>query len=257
MQSTAFRRGAVAASAVSLALLLSACSGGDDKKDDSNSSNGAKNDTKKSAPAKTQAELDKLAIVSADVKPQEVKNRPLSELKDAQVATSDKPECKALSTVMLGGVPGEAKNTIIRRVSPPLPTDGRLTEESSDKEFEEAMESIKLMSITSLGLGSYEGDGATKAMAELKKAGESCGAGFVSKVKSDSNKVTKVTPAAYTGGDEALAYTLTMDGEGMKIETPTVVVRKGNEIFTVTTISLSGKAEQPKAVADAQLKKLG
>ncbi|MFE0426844.1 hypothetical protein [Streptomyces sp. NPDC058953] len=258
MQNTAFRRGAVAASAVSLALLLSAC-GGDDKKDDA-----AKGDTKKSdaksAPAKTQAELDKLIVASADVKPMTSEARPASEVADAQVATSDKAECTALSKLMVGGTPGEPKALVIRRVSDPMPKEGEKKADNPEDEAKaalEALEKMKSMTMNQVGLGSYEGDGAEKAMADLKQAGEKCAAGFTSKVKSDSTKVNKVTADTYTGGDESLAYTLVSEAEGMKMSVPVVAVRKGNEVFTVVSINLSGKGEMPKAIVDAQLKKLG
>ncbi|MEU5159095.1 hypothetical protein AB0G74_05715 [Streptomyces sp. NPDC020875] len=256
MQNTAFRRGAVAASAVSLALLLSACGG--DKKDDSKSSNGAKDDTKKSAPAKTQAELDKLAIATADLKDpkikHEVKPALASEIKDAASAKSDKTECATVTKVMAGGAPGEPAASVSRKIA------SGQEPKKSDKPEEQALESLealKDMSVSMLTLASYEGDGATKAMADLKKSGEACGAGFTSTIKSDKTKVTKLAPATYAGGDEALAYTVSVDAEGTAVQAPVVVIRKGNEVFSVFSFNLSGKSEQPKAVIDAQLKKLG
>ncbi|MEU3600538.1 hypothetical protein ABZ714_17740 [Streptomyces sp. NPDC006798] len=256
MQNTAFRRGAVAASAVSLALLLSAC-GGEDKKDESKGSNGAKNDTKKSAPAKTQAELDKLAIVSADVKggaKHEVKPALASDIKDAAGAKSDKSECATLNKVMAGGAPGESAASVSRRVTTGMepPKTGTPEEQAAA-----SMDALKNMSMSMLTLASYEGDGATKAVADLKKSAEACGAGFTSTIKSDKTKVTKVAPATYAGGDEALAYTVSVDAEGESMQAPVVVVRKGNEVFSIFSFNLSGKSEQPKAVIDAQLKKLG
>ncbi|MEU5159094.1 hypothetical protein AB0G74_05710 [Streptomyces sp. NPDC020875] len=252
MQSTALRRGAVAASAVSLALLLSACGG--DKKDDSKSSNGAKDDTKKSAPAKTQAELDKLAIVSADLKATKVTTPPAADLKGAESATADKAECTPLTRTVAGLTPGDPAARISRGISQGLepPKTG-----TPEEQAQAAIDALKDVSLSQLALASYEGDGATKAMAELKKSAEACTAGFGVTINSDSNKVTKVAPATFTGGDEALAYILTMGTGDEAMRMPLVVVRKGNEIVSVVDLNVDGEPDLPKTTIDAQLKKLG
>ncbi|MGV9315890.1 sensor domain-containing protein [Streptomyces sp. NPDC003691] len=255
MQTTFVRRGAVAASAVSLALLLAAC-GGEDGKKDSQGEKGGGEGTKQSAPAKTQAELDKLIVAKEDLKGHSVKTPPAAELTEAKGATADKSECAVVNGVLVVGAPGDEGALAARqlsRMAGEKPTSG-----TEEEKAEAALKGLQGASINIVTLGSYgDADAAGKAMADLKKSAESCAGGYTGTVTTEKTKYTKITPGSYTGGDEALAYTVSADMGDGTMETQLVVVRKGSEILTTHTIGLSGKAEQPKDILDAQLKKLG
>ncbi len=111
---------------------------------------------------------------------------------------------------------------------------------------------------TAVTLASYEGKGAEEAFTTLKGAGTACAGGYTGSQAGDSLKITKVVPgASVTAGDEALAYTVVGDADGTQLSMELVIVRKGNTLATFSALSLAGKAEQPKAVIDAQVKKLG
>ncbi|MEW1549687.1 hypothetical protein [Streptomyces tsukubensis] len=257
MQTALVRRGAVAASAVSLALLLAACGGEDGTKDSKGDKAGGEG-TKQSAPAKTQAELDKLIFAKTDLKGYEVEAPTLAELKDAKAATADKKECATLNEALVVGAPGPEGAFAARKVGHSPGTPEKATGTIEEK-TEAAIQAINNVTVNLLSMGSYaDGDTAGKAMADLKKSAESCASGFTSTVATRKTEYTKVAPASYTGGDEALAYTVTMDLDGEPMESRLVVVRQGTEILTTYSVKFSGGAPtSSKDLLDAQLKKLG
>ncbi|MFJ8230182.1 hypothetical protein ACIQ9E_09530 [Streptomyces sp. NPDC094448] len=256
MQTAIVRRGAVAASAVSLALLLAAC-GGDDSNKDTKGEKGGKEEVKQSAPAKSQAELEKLMFAKTDLKGYEVDTPTPAELKDAKAATADKKECATLNEALAVGAPGPEVAFAARQVAHSPGTPEKATG-TIDEKTEAAIQAINNVTVNQLSLGSYpDGEAAGKAMAELKKSAESCASGFTSTVAADKTKYTKVAPGSYTGGDEALAYTVTMELDGEPMKSRLVVVRKGTEILNSHSLTFSGEPAPSKDVIDAQLKKLG
>lgn len=255
MRRTTVRRTALAASTLSLALLVSACGS-----DDSSSKEEPKGRTSSNAPAAggrkalSQAELDQLVLTEADLKDHKVAKPNPGDIAASKTAKTDKPACKPLGDVMAlrpVGAPGASVTRKIIAV-PKAPGAGASAEEKA-KAGLEALGST----ITADTLASYEGAGAGAALATLKKAGTDCAGGFTVIVGSDKSTFTKVAPAAYTGGDEAVAFTLTVEMDGAPSTVHLVAVRKGTTLATFYALSLSGKAEQPKPVVDAQMKKLG
>ncbi|MEU9608001.1 hypothetical protein [Streptomyces sp. NPDC048057] len=256
MHRTPVRRAAVAASVVSLSLVLAACGGSeDDKKDSKGDAKGSSSAAAPSAKALTQAELEKLALTKDDLKDHEFNTPKAADLAKTKGATSDKPECKPLSSALIEGAPAPSTAAVMRQIMP-MPA-GSSTGQTEEQKAEAALKALSTLSFTATTLNSYEGKGAEDAMAALKKAGSECAGGFSVSAAGETTKVTKVAPATYSGGDEALAYTLTMDMDGKPSETHLVTVRKGSTVANFYTLSIGGKTEQPKAIADAQLKKLG
>ncbi|MFI1829546.1 hypothetical protein ACH41E_24340 [Streptomyces sp. NPDC020412] len=257
MHRTPVRRAAVAASVVSLSLVLAACGGSEDEKKD------AKGDAKGSssaaaapaAKALTQAELEKLILAKGDLKDHEFNTPGAADVAKAKGATTDKAECKPLATALTEGAPAPATASVLRQIMP-MPA-GSSTGTTEEQKAEAALKALSTLSFTATTLNSYEGKGAEDAMAALKKAGTDCTASFTVTAEGETTKVTKVAPATYSGGDEALAYTVTMDVDGKAYETHLVTVRKGATVANFYALSIGGKTEQPKAIADAQLKKLG
>ncbi|MFH8786415.1 hypothetical protein [Streptomyces roseoverticillatus] len=263
MRRTTVRRTAVAASAVSLALLMSACGGSgksEAKKDE------PKDKASSSAPAQSAAggagalpkeQLTKLLLADGELADHKVSEIGASDLAMAKTMTSDKAECKPLSDVMMLQGAGSPAATAARKImaKPKGPAVG--ADASPEEKTAAAMKGLGAL-ITSDTLASYAGQGATEAFAAIKKAGADCAGGFAMGGGSDKTKIKKVAPATYSAGDEAVAFTLSMEVEGGS-DNPThlVVVRKGNTVAGFYAISLTGQSEQPKAIADAQVKKLG
>ncbi|WP_328927172.1 hypothetical protein OG429_23130 [Streptomyces sp. NBC_00190] len=257
MRTALVRRSVLAASAVSLTLLATAC-GADkaDTKADAKPSTGAPAaSAAPAAKAKTDAELTGLLVVQADLPEHVVKPATPAEAAAAAGATSDKPECqplvKAQSMAPVGSAAGTARTKAVAKGKEPA------ADASPEDKLKAAMNALGATA-TSVTLSSYEGKGAEEAFGIIKKAGTACTGGYTGSQAGDSLKITKLAPgAAVTAGDEALSYTVVGDADGEKLSMELVVVRKGNTLATFSALSLTGTAEQPKAVVDAQVKKLG
>ncbi|CAM5398093.1 hypothetical protein [Streptomyces abikoensis] len=256
MRRTTVRRTAVAASAVSLALLVSACGGsGKSEKDEPKDKAPSSAAAAPAGKAASQAELEKLVLTDADVPGRKVTEATPADLATAKGVTSDKAECKPLVDAMSLRSGGSPAATVIRKVLPPAPS---TAPDAAPEDKMKAGLGALSGTITSDTLGSYgDAKAAGEVMAALKKSGADCAGGFSLVSGSDKTKFTKVAPAAYTGGEEAVAFTLGMDVDGTPGVTHLIAVRKGSTIATFYALSLAGQAEQPKTVADAQVKKLG
>lgn len=257
MRTALVRRSVLTASAVSLALLVTACGGEKaDPKTDAKPSTGAPAaSAAPAAKAKTDAELGGLILVQADLPEHVVKAATPAETAAAAGATSDKPEClplvKAQSMAPVGTAVGTARTKAVAKGKEPA------ADASPEEKAKAAMAALSATA-TAVTLSSYEGKGAEEALATLKTAGTACAGGYTGSQSGDSLKITKVAPgASVTAGDEALAYTVVGDADGEKLSMELVIVRKGNTLATFSALSLAGTAEQPKAVVDAQVKKLG
>ncbi|MEE1753155.1 hypothetical protein [Streptomyces sp. SP18CS02] len=252
MRRITLRRTAVAAGAVSMALLVSACGSGDTAAKDE--SKGQESAAAPAAKALSQAELDKLVLTKADLPDHMVAEVTKAELAASASATGDKTECKPLVDVMAmrgAGTPGATATRKLVAVPKPPAEDA-----SPEEKLQAGLGALGATSTVDT-LGTYDGQGAADAFAALKKAGADCAAGVTVTTGGEKMKITKVETAAYTAGDEAVAFTLGMDLEGETLKTQLVAVRKGGTVATFYAQSLAGTAQQPKAVIDAQLKKLG
>ncbi|MFI5981286.1 hypothetical protein ACIBEA_10480 [Streptomyces sp. NPDC051555] len=261
MGSTLVRRSVLTASAVSLVLLATAC--GADKAAKDESKDGGATSAAPSAPAadagakaKTAAELKTLLVTQADLAEHVVKEATASELQEAAAAyATTKAECQPLALVMAGSGPGKAAANVATKATtkPKKPAD----DASPEEKLKAITDALKL-TVTMDGLNSYEGKGAQEAFAAVKAAGTACAAGYPGAKEADTGKVTKVAPGSVvTAGDEAVAFNVERELEGEKTPTQLVVVRKGNTLAALYTISFGGNGEASKAVVDAQVKKLG
>ncbi|MFE2875712.1 hypothetical protein ACFXG6_25880 [Streptomyces roseus] len=257
MRSTLVRRTVLTASAVSLALLATACGSdkADGKKTDAKPSAAASAPAASAAKAKTDAELAGVIVTQADLPNHVVKEATPAEAAAAAGAKSDKPQCQALVSVQsmnpVGTAAGTARTKAVAKPKEPAA-------DASPEEKAKAVMGALAGTVTSVTLASYEGQGAQEAFAAVKTAGTACAGGYTGSQGGDALKITKVAPgASVTAGDEALAYTVTGDADGETMTMEIVAVRKGNTVATFSALSLAGAAEQPKAVVDAQVKKLG
>lgn len=257
MRTALVRRTVLTASAVSLALLGTACGTekGEAKPSASTGATSAAPSAAAAAKGKTDAELAKLLLVQADLADHTFKDATPAEAAAGAAATSDKPECKVLvqaqSLTPAGTPAGTARTKVVANPKP-------AAEGASEQEKLKAIMGAIGSTATSVTLASYEGKGAEEAFTAVKTASQKCTGGYSANLGADSGKITKVAPgASLTAGDEALALTVEGDAEGEKMSTQLVFVRKGNTVATFSAVSLSGTAEQPKAIVDAQVKKLG
>ncbi|AVH95958.1 MULTISPECIES: hypothetical protein [Streptomyces] len=255
---TSIRNAAVAATAVSLALLATACGGGEsaDKGKDAGKGSAAPSASATSeapaAKALSDAELEKLIVEKADLKGYQVQKTEAGDVVPASEVVTEKASCAPIAHAMSFISPGSPAASAERQV---------LAEPKKDAtaDPEEALLGALGVEMSAVVLGSYDGQGAQEALASVKKAGAECADGFTVSHKSEKNKVLKVDTESFTAGEEAASFTLTSDLEGERLISRLVVLRQGNTLASFSTVSFApgGVKEFPKALIDAQVKKLG
>ncbi|APE23396.1 hypothetical protein DEJ43_22150 [Streptomyces venezuelae ATCC 10712] len=254
---TSMRSAVVAATAVSLALLVTACGGGEkggDKGDKGGSAAPSASATTSAPPAKalSAAELDELIVETADLKGHQVTKAGSGDVVPAAQVTADKAACAPIAHAMSFISPGSPAASAQRKVMQEPKKDASASPEDA------LLGGLSAM-VTAVTLGSYDGQGAQEAFASVKKAGTECADGFQVVHLKEKTKVAKVAPEAVTAGEEAVAFTVTSEMEGEPFVSKLVVFRKGNTLASFSTISLvpGGVKALPQAVVDAQAAKLG
>ncbi|WP_149184915.1 hypothetical protein [Streptomyces sp. TRM49041] len=265
MRATFIRRSAVAASAVSLALLVTACggekAGGEDK--------GAKDKatTESAAPAAkvlTAAELEKAVLAQGDVAGHKVEPAKAADIGKAEDVTVDKAECLPLAHAASAVALGKPAATVTRKVmeEPKADKEKPSFEGMTEKEIEDAIASSMAITVTTDQLSSYDGKGAEDGLASLRAAGTACAGGFTVTQDGEKTKILKVEEAKVSGGEEAGAWVLTADMEdGEKMAVKVVALRQGSTLATFMAMNIgaamTGKDfPLPTAVIDAQVGKL-
>lgn len=257
MRRTTVRRTVLAASAVTLALLATACGADEPAAKDKPKAEASK-DAPAAAPAAkalSQAEVDKLMLTQDDLPRHKITQATKADLAAAKTVSTDKKECAPLVDGMaLRGAAGAVAASARKVIAIPENPGKDATEE---EKLAAAMQTLS-GTITADTVASYEGQGAADTFAAIKKAGTECGGGFTMVVGADRLKFTKVEPGSYPAtGDEVVTLALTVDLEGKKGNAHLTAVRKGGTVATFYAQSLAGTSELPKAVIDAQVKKLG
>ncbi|MET8983509.1 hypothetical protein ABZX85_48920 [Streptomyces sp. NPDC004539] len=247
-----------AASALSLAF-ITGCSSDSDSGDKSEDTADTKaSPTAPVAPAgkaSTAAELKKLLLVAGDVTGYATDGSEALLPKSKDQGKVDKTECSPLLWSTLGLPPGDttvSANTALKE------------EKKAGGSGELSATAALANTRTLIGLSSYEGDGATKAMKAVSDSITACSGGFTSTdADGEPTKITKVTAEKGTGGgDEALAFVEAVDIEGTTVPVHGEVIRKGNTVATFYSLNLAafaGQGESPKnppALITAQLAKL-
>ncbi|MEV4679378.1 hypothetical protein [Streptomyces kurssanovii] len=253
MRSTAVRRTALAAAAAALVLLVTACGG--EGSDGGTNEKGKGKDSAAAEPAAkalTAAELDKLALAEGDVKAHKiVKAGPQDDIAAKDVKT-EKAECEPLARAVAGTPMGAPAATVKRRAT----AEPDVKDAGKDGAIEGAFD----ITTSLVALSSYEGEGAADAFAALKGAGTACAGGFAMTMASTDQKIVKMTEAKVSGGDEAVAWTMTAEQDGEKLPFNVAVVRKGGTFVSFSSFNLiapEGDLPLPTAVIAAQVAKLG
>jgi hypothetical protein len=260
-RSSRARIGATATVSVLSFALITGCGGGSDDADASEGSDKASASPTTAAKARSAAELEKLLLATADIKGYKVASGDDTLPKSKSEVKADKAECAPLAYAMSGLAPGDtdanASNTVTE--VPASDTASKSPEDISEADIENAFN----VEMTFVGLSSYEGDGAEKAMKSLSDGIEACSSGFGITAQGESQKITKVAAGKALGsGDQSVAFSVDsdMDGEGTATFN-TEVVRVGSTVTTYYTVNFAtlatGKAaDVPAAVVDAQAAKL-
>ncbi|MER7946227.1 hypothetical protein ABTY59_02390 [Streptomyces sp. NPDC096079] len=252
---TLTRSTAAAVTAASLALLVTACGSGDesDGKDTGKDARPSASATSGAPAAKalSSAELEKLIVEQADLPGHQVQKAKATDLVKPDTLSTDKPSCKPLADAMSFVATGDPAASAHRKAIEVPKTEGATASP------QDALGALSAP-VTSVTLGSYDGQGAQEAFAALKTAGTDCAGGFTLNGGGEKTKISKVAPETVSAGEESLAWTVTTDMDGEPFVTKLVVFRKGNTLASFSTLSLGGTAKDlPKAVIDAQAAKLG
>jgi hypothetical protein len=254
VRTSVIRRTAVAASAVSLALLVTACGGEDSGSGKAKETEAAKPNTP-AVKGLTAAELEKLALMQGDVKEHQVVKAGPQDSLTADKVTTDNAACKPIAYAMSGVPVGTAVATVQRKVtSVPKKSEGTPSPEDFAAAFDVTM------SLASLS--SYDDKGAEEAVSSLRTAATACANGFTMTAAGTAQKVLKVTETPASGGEEAVAWSLLTETDGDKSVLKLAVVRKGATLATIpsTKVSAMGTGKDyplPVAVMNAQVAKLG
>ena len=240
----------VAVSALSLAL-VTGCGG------DSGGSD---------AKALSAAELKKSIIAQGDVEGYKVDSSGKQLPKSKDQVKSGEEKCAPLAYAMGGQAPGEAasETSVMVTQDKKKPTDGASKlEDLTESEIEESITSAMDMTLTVVGLSSYDGDGAEETFKSVSDAVESCSGGFPVTMQGTDQKVTGIAAEKGSGsGDESVGFTAKSDAEDGDVATTHVeVVRHGSTIATYYTMNLGlmitdKPYDVPAAVIDAQAAKL-
>ncbi|PLW66193.1 hypothetical protein GQS52_24975 [Streptomyces sp. SCUT-3] len=267
MRPTAVRRTALAACAASLALLVTACGGSEPAGDDKDEAAPGKSAAAEpAAEAPTAAELEELALAEGDVKDQEVKKAGADDAVPAKVLTVGEKACEPVARVLFNAPVGDPGATV-RRVAT-----GKATEKQKDvsiedladmteEEAEKALASTMSITKTVVSLSSYDGKGAEDAFDALSAAGTDCADGFAVTVAGAKQKVTGIEKESITGGEESLAWTVTVEQEGETMPFKVAVVRRGAALASFSAFNLTAAGgedyELPQTLVKAQVGKLG
>lgn len=260
MRPTAIRRTAVAATVISLALLTAAC--GSDSGDGAGKDNGKAAGSASAAPADkgadstakavSAAELEKMSLAEGDVKDHKVAKATPADAIEADAVTVDKAACDAFADALMGAKAGKPAASTQRKVA-------GLPKKSGDPE--KMLDAMMDVTTTLTTLAAYDGKGADEALAGVRTAATECASGFTLTAAGTKQKVTKITEVPVKGGEEAVAWSVTVEGEGEKYAMKLIHLRQGTTLASLTSLNLGAAAEggdfeMPTAVIDAQAAKL-
>ncbi|MFD9001636.1 hypothetical protein ACFV0T_11805 [Streptomyces sp. NPDC059582] len=265
-RSSGARLGATAAMSVLSLALITGCS--DEGSGDAEgagkgpqSSASSASPTGPAAKALGPAELKKLLVAQGDVKGYKVEATDESFPRSKSAVKVDKAPCRPLAYAMAGLAPGDTDASVSSTATEDKKPTSTATslEDVSEDDFANAFD----VTVTVVGLSSYDGDGAEKAFRSVSDAVASCSGGFTIAAQGEDQKLTKVAAEKGSGtGDESVAFAASgkVDG-GETGDVHTEVVRHGNTIATYYTVSFmkltsGGAYTVPAVVVDAQAAKL-
>lgn len=264
MRPIAIRRTAVAATVMSLALLTAACGSDSDAGKDSGKAAGsasakpADKGADSTAKALTAAELEKVSLAEGDVKDHKVAKGTPADAIEGDAVTVDKAACDVFADALMGAKAGKPAASTQRKVAG-LPKKSDDPKASEDPE--KMLEAMMNVTTTLTTLQAYDGKGADEALAGLRTAATDCASGFTLTAAGSKQKVTKIAEVPVKGGEEAVAWTVAIEAEGVKSAMKLIQIRQGTTLASLTSLNMGvaaqgGDFELPTAVIDAQAAKL-
>ncbi|MFD9323947.1 hypothetical protein ACFWDQ_41055 [Streptomyces sp. NPDC060053] len=245
--------------ALSLSLLTACSDDGSKDSADSKTSASSSAGSSSSAPAAkalTTAELEKLLLAQGELKGYKSESGDDTLPASKTVVKTDKPACDPLAWATAALAPGDTDANASNTVSEDKASGATVKPE----DFADAFD----VDMTFVGLSSYEGDGAEKALKAVSDGVTACAGGYGLTAEGETTKVTKVVAEKSAAkGDEAVTFAADVDMDGAGTATfHTEVVRKGNTVATFYTVNIAAMSKGgemgsvPAAVVDAQVAKL-
>lgn len=265
MRPTAIRRTAVATTALSLALLTAGCGSdsadkgkdNDQAGDSASATPGGKGGDKSAAKALTAAELEKVSLVQGDVKGHKIAKAGPADAVSAEDVTADKAACEVFADALMGAKSGSLAASTQRKVVSEPKKGGDEDSADPEKAFKAAFD----VTTTLTTLSSYDGKGAQDMVAGLRTASTDCASGFTLTAAGTKTKIVKIAEERVKGGEDAVAWTVTVESDGEKSAMKLVEVRQGATVASFTSLNLAssgagGDFDLPTSVIDAQAAKL-
>ncbi|MFF3498863.1 hypothetical protein [Streptomyces sp. NPDC003247] len=249
--------------ALSLAL-VTGCSSGDGKKDKGSKGSGsgsgaAASSSAPAAEALTSAELEKLLLAQGVDKGFTVESGDDTLPKSKSTVQVDDEACAPLAYAMAALPPGETEAGASNTVTEDKLSDATSVEDLTEEDIDDAFS----VATTFVGLSSYDGDGAEKALKAVTDGIDACSGGFGITADGEDQKITKVTAdQASVAGDGSAAFAAVVDtGSDGPVTFHVEMVRSGSTLATfypinLTTLVEGGESEVPAVVVEAQVAKL-
>ncbi|WP_314221202.1 hypothetical protein [Streptomyces zaehneri] len=245
--------------ALSLSLLTACSDDGSKDSADSKASASSSAGSSSSAPAAkalTSAELEKLLLAQGELKGYKSASGDDTLPASKSSVKTDKPACDPLAWATAALAPGDTDANASNTVSEDKASGATAQPEDIADAFD--------IDMTFVGLSSYEGDGAEKAMKAVSDGVTACAGGYGLTAEGETTKVTKVVAEKGAAkGDETVAFAADVDMDGAGTATfHTQVVRKGNTVASFYTVNFAAMSKGgdmgavPAAVVDAQVAKL-
>ncbi|MFD3325033.1 hypothetical protein [Streptomyces sp. NPDC058701] len=163
---------------------------------------------------------------------QDLPGHKVGEAPQGGVVSADRPECRDLATLLLGGVM--------------TGTGGQVHGQA-----------VKDGTVTKVSLHSWFGTKAGTVLADVKAGAAGCGSGFGALGGTDAIKITKVVVDSTTKtGDESVAITAEQQSDKKTSVIEAAMVRKGTTTASFTAHNAFAATEKPTAVVTAQMSKL-
>lgn len=262
MRPTAIRRTAVAATVMSLALFTAACGSDADDKDNGKAGGAAsapsdKGADKPAAKVLTAAELEKVSLVQGDVKAHKISKAGPADAIAGKDVTADKAACDVFGDVLMGAKAGTPAASTQRKVISEPKKGADKDSDDPEKAFKAAFD----ITTTLTTLASYDGKGAEEALTSLRTAATDCASGFTLTAGGTKQKIVKIAEEQVKGGEDAAAWTVTVEADGEKSAMKLIEIRQGATLASFTALNLAasgagGDFDLPTAVVDAQAAKL-
>ncbi|MEU8827502.1 hypothetical protein [Streptomyces sp. NPDC048636] len=284
---TIVRRSAMAASAVSLALMASACGGEESTEPERSTTNStsAKEEQQAAEPkGPTAAELKSMLLKQGDAKGLELGEKDEAADVYAQDSSAfikaDKQACLPLARAFMALPQGSPDATTGTGGVRGLPKKKHYDNPSEGMEaMEKSFGLLAKIRMEMISLSSYHGQGAAQALAGLKKAGTQCSQGFTATPTKSFPKQTdkrqgmdggfgdgpvkfsSVSALPADWGDESAAWNITLPeqaGSDISVPVRVAAVRKGQvlALFSTTSFNPAHKGQLPEKTIAAQLAKL-